>query len=237
MEYNYYTLFLIFFIYAVLGYIVETISVSLIEKEITFNRGFLIGPYLPVFGFGGLIMTATLPKYSKDLVALFIMSMASCLALEYITSYILEKIFKLRWWDYSNKKFNLNGRICLEIGVMFGLAGVISIRIVTPLIEKIFSIIPTNILAITSVVLTIIILIDLYLSTKTIVKFKTSFTRYSKDSTKEIKSKIIEELSKNGFFIKRLLKSFPSATDKKNIFRELRNAYYEKLKIKGKNTK
>lgn len=237
MKYNYYTLFLIFFIYAVLGYIVESISVSIIEKKVTFNRGFLIGPYLPVFGFGGLIMTVALSKYSKDLVALFIMSMASCLILEYITSYILEKIFKLRWWDYSDKKFNLNGRICLEVGVMFGLAGVVSIRLVNPLIERMFNLIPESTLVVIVFVLTIIILIDLYISTKTIMKFRSSFTRYSKDSTKEVKRKIIEELNKNGFFIKRLFNSFPTATDKKKRFKELREAYYKKLKIKQKDTK
>lgn len=237
MEYNYYTLFLIFFIYAVLGYIVESICVSSIEKKITFNRGFLIGPYLPIFGFGGLVMTLCLNKYRDDFIALFIMSMVTCLLLEYTTSYIMEKIFNLRWWDYSNKKYNLNGRICLEVGVMFGIAGILSIKIINPLIEKIFHLVPQNILLIISIILTIILLIDIFLSTITIIKLRTSFTRYSKDSTKEVKRKVIEELSKNSFFIQRIFKSFPTATDKLNRFKELKNEYYKKTKTKKKDAK
>ena len=94
MEYNIYILFLIFFIYSVIGYIVESTYTSIVRKQVTFSRGFLIGPYLPIFGFGGLFLTVYLKKYSNDLIALFVMSAASCMILEYFSSYILEKIFK-----------------------------------------------------------------------------------------------------------------------------------------------
>ena len=232
MEYNFYTMFLIFFIYSVLGYIVESLSVSIDKKKAILSRGFLIGPYLPIFGFGGLFMTLTLEKYSKDLIALFIMSMASCLILEYLSSYLLEKLFKLRWWDYSEKRFNLNGRICLEVGVMFGVAGIISIKFINPVIRKVLKLMPNKILIAITIILALIILIDFAISTKTVIKFKENFTRYSKDSTSEVKAKVLEELSKNSFFIKRLIKSFPNAKDKLNKYKELRDQYYKKLKIK-----
>ncbi len=206
MKYNYYTLFLIFFIYAVLGYIVESSLVSITKKEITFSRGFLIGPYLPVFGFGGLIMTVFFSKYQDNLAVLFMMSMLTCLILEYTTSYILEKIFNLRWWDYSAKKYNLNGRICLNTGVMFGIGGIISIRIINPIIERMFCVALPNVLSITAILLTGIFVIDLYLSVTTIVRLKSSFSRRNKDSTREVKRKVIEELKKNGFFTQRLFK-------------------------------
>lgn len=237
MQYNITTLFLLFYIYSTLGYIVESLSVSAIEKKAVFSRGFLIGPYLPIFGFGGLFMTLTLQKYSDDLIALFIMSMTGCLILEYLSSYILEKIFKLRWWDYSEKKFNLNGRICLEVGVMFGLAGVGTIKFINPLIKILFNLIPNTILTVIVLLLATIILTDIYFSTKIIIKFGKNFAEYSKDSSIEMKAKIMEELSKNSFFIKRLLKSFPDAKDKLNKYHELREEYYEKLKVKYKNTK
>lgn len=237
MEYNIFTLFLIFFIYSIIGYIVESAFVSVIKKEVVFSRGFLIGPYLPIFGFGGLLMTLALEKYSNDLLALFIMSMALCLILEYLSSYILEKIFKLRWWDYSDKRFNLNGRICLEIGVMFGLLGVIAIKIINPFIIKFFSLLSNNALIIISIITIIILFTDIYISSKIVIKFGKNFAKYSKDSTYEIKAKIIEELSKNSFLVKRLLKAFPNAKDKLNKYRELRDQYYNKLKMKYKNTK
>lgn len=237
MEYNFYTLFLVFFIYSVLGYIVESICVSVNKKEAIFSRGFLIGPYLPIFGFGGLFMTLTLEKYSSDLVALFIMSMVSCLILEYLSSYLLEKLFKLRWWDYSEKLFNLNGRICLEVGIMFGVAGIISIKFINPIIKNIFRLISNNILIVVSLALATIVLIDFAISVKTVIKFKESFARYSKDSTSEVKAKVLEELSKNSFLIKRLIKSFPNAKDKLNKYKELRDQYYKKLKTRQKNMK
>lgn len=199
MEYNYYTLFLLFFIYAVLGYIIESSFVSIETKKVVFNRGFLIGPYLPIFGFGGLIMAVTLQKYSDDLLALFLMGMTSCLVLEYITSYILEKLFNLRWWDYSKKHFNLNGRICLDYGIMFGLLGILLIKFVNPFIESILLKLSNNTLMIIAIILTIVILTDLFISTKTIMKLHKNLTRCNKDSTSEIKAKVLEELNKKIF--------------------------------------
>lgn len=96
MEYNYYNLFLLFFIYSFIGYIVESTSVSIMEKKVVLNRGFLVGPYIPIFGYGSMAMILTLQKYKGDIIALFIMSMTVCLTIEYLCSLIAEKIFHLR---------------------------------------------------------------------------------------------------------------------------------------------
>ena len=237
MQYSFYILFLIFFIYSIVGYLIESTYVSFIKKEVTFSRGFLIGPYLPIFGFGGLFLTTVLSKYNDDLLVLFTMSTVSCLILEYISSYVLEKLFNLRWWDYSNKPFNLNGRICLGHGVMFGLIGVIANRLINPIVVKFISIFSNKSLIIISIICLLILLTDLYISRKIVIKFGQNFNKYSKDSTYEVKAKIIEELSNNSFLIKRLLKAFPNAKDKLNKYRELREQYYKKLKNKYKNTK
>lgn len=141
MEYNYYNLFLLFFIYSFLGYIVESTSVSMIEKKVVWNRGFLVGPYIPIFGTGAMIMVLTLQKYKDEVVALFIMSMVVCLTIEYLCSLIAEKLFNLRWWNYSDKLFNINGRICLQNGILFGLAGVLVVKYVNTWLEKSSSII------------------------------------------------------------------------------------------------
>ena len=90
--------FLLFLLYSMFGYIIEVISVSIHAKKWVFNRGFLIGPYLPIYGFGSLIMVLFLNRYENDLLALFVMSAFLCTLLEYITSLIMEKIFQLRWW-------------------------------------------------------------------------------------------------------------------------------------------
>ena len=132
---NILTYFMLFFIYAILGWIIETTLVS-IEKKKFVNRGFLIGPYCPIYGFGGLAITILLKNYTKDPIVLFLMAVIICACLEYFTSYIMEKLFKARWWDYSKKKYNINGRICLETIIPFGLLGCFVTYVSNTIIHK-----------------------------------------------------------------------------------------------------
>lgn len=112
----------LYYIYSIAGWIMETVSVS-IQKRKFVDRGFLIGPYCPIYGTGVVAITVLLKKYSDDVVATFFMSIIICGILEYMTSYFMEKIFKARWWDYTNRKFNINGRVCLQNLVIFGILG------------------------------------------------------------------------------------------------------------------
>ena len=106
-------LFILFIVYSVVGYIIEITNCSLREKKLILNRGFFLGPYLPIYGVSCLVMYGILTRYDNDIFTVFVMSAFICTVIEYVTSYILEKVFKARWWDYSNKKFNLEGRVCL----------------------------------------------------------------------------------------------------------------------------
>lgn len=229
MEYNYYNLFLLFFIYSFLGYIVESISVSLMEKKVVWNRGFLVGPYIPIFGTGAMTMILTLQKYKDDIVALFIMSMVVCLTIEYLCSLVAEKIFKLRWWNYSDKLFNINGRICLQNGILFGIGGVLIVKYVNTWIENLILLLPNSLMVILSIILTIIFVSDTILSLHTVIKFNSSFKRYSADNTQEVKKKILEELQRN-FLLNRLVKAFPNAKDKRDHYKQLRNEYFKRMK-------
>ena len=229
MEYNYYNLFLLFFIYSFLGYIVESISVSLMEKKVVWNRGFLVGPYIPIFGTGAMTMILTLQKYKDDVVALFIMSMVVCLTIEYLCSLVAEKIFKLRWWNYSDKLFNINGRICLQNGILFGIGGVLIVKYVNTWIENLILLLPNSLMVTLSIILTIIFVSDTILSLHTVIKFNSSFKRYSADNTQEVKKKILEELQRN-FLLNRLVKAFPNAKDKRDHYKQLRNEYFKRMK-------
>lgn len=210
MLYNYCILFLLFFIYSVIGYIVEVISVSSLQKKLVLSRGFLIGPYLPIFGVGGLFMSVFLQKYRADILVLFVMSMVSCLLIEYIGSVVMEKIFNLRWWDYSYQKFNINGRICLKTGLLFGVGGVIVVKLVNPFLMSIISVIPNIIVIVISIILAIILLIDLTISNYITLNLQINIDKYAnKDATEEIKRLVKEELKKHNILNKRLIKSFP----------------------------
>ena len=116
---------MIFFIASVIGYLVEITFCSIGSKKLIINRGFLIGPYIPIYGVGTVLVVLFLYKYSNDPWVFFWMTVILCSFIEYVTSYIMEKIFKVRWWDYSHEPFNYNGRICLKNSLIFGFAGLI----------------------------------------------------------------------------------------------------------------
>ena len=129
--------FLLFMIYAMSGWLMEVIC-KLIQYKRFINRGFLIGPYCPIYGYGALLITFLLRKYTDDPIILFFMAIIICGVLEYLTSYFMEKIFKARWWDYSQKKFNINGRVCLNTIIPFGILGIFIMYVSNPfLLSKI----------------------------------------------------------------------------------------------------
>lgn len=143
-----------FYIYSVLGWLVESIYCSLFAKPKPhwINRGFLYGPYCPIYGVGALMVLLVLWPLRNLPMVVFIASMVLTSILEYFTSYILEKLFHTRWWDYSSKRFNLRGRICLKNSLLFGVMGLVLVYIIHPLIQE-------SVMKVDMMVLTIIVLI------------------------------------------------------------------------------
>ena len=203
-------IFLLFMMYSFIGYLIEIFTILKETKKINLDRGYLIGPYLPIFGFGSMIIVLTLSKYTNDIFILFIVGAVLAGILEYVTSYIMEKFFGMRWWDYSNKKFNLNGRICLEFLILFGLAAILIMNFINPLMISLLDMVPYPFIKIISIILFIIIIIDTIISTCTVFKIKDKFKTFKKiDNTKEIKLEVLRQLSNSSFLFKRLINSFP----------------------------
>lgn len=205
---NIYMYFLLFIFYSFIGWIIEVINELITEKRYV-NRGFLIGPYCPIYGCGVILMILLLNRYLNDPVVLFIMAVVICSILEYFTSYIMEKIFKARWWDYTERKFNINGRICLETMVPFGIGGLIIMYFVNPFITGVLNMIPTVLLKLISIILFVVFLVDNLISFKIIFKFRNITKKEERDNTAEITAKVKEILSKKSKLGKRLIKSFP----------------------------
>ena len=130
-------LFLLFMTYSFIGWLME-VTCKLIETKKIINRGFLIGPYCPIYGWGCLLITMLLNKYVDDPLVLFVMAIIICSILEYVTSYLMEKLFKARWWDYSKRRFNINGRICLETMVPFGLLALFIMYFINPFFVSLY---------------------------------------------------------------------------------------------------
>ena len=166
----------------------ETVNISIREKKFN-NRGFLIGPYCPIYGVGVLLITILLRKYDDDVLTTFIMSILICGTLEYLTSYVMEKIFKARWWDYSSRKFNINGRICLETLIPFGIAGTFIIYIANPFLLKYINMIPQIVMHILIVAFSLIFITDVIVSFKIILNLK-EMSKEFKDNTDEISDKV-----------------------------------------------
>lgn len=207
--YTFFYYFLIFFIYSFIGWCIEMISCSYHTKKII-NRGFLIGPYCPIYGIASILMTSFLTNYKNDLLVLFIMATFICSILEYITSYLMEKLFKARWWDYSNKPFNVNGRVCLINSLYFGILGVLLISVIHPFIINIISSISNDYFYIITTFLFTVFLIDYITSFKITFTLKKSFQNLRKDSTEEISKKIKETISESSKLFTRILDAFPN---------------------------
>lgn len=201
-------LFLLFMIYAFLGYIIETLVVAIDTGRFT-ARGFLVGPYLPIFGIGAILITLLLSKYSHDIFVLFVMSCVLGATLEYVSSYILEKIFNTRWWSYENDRFNLNGRICLSATICFGFLGLIVIMFLNPLFISMLNNLSVFALNIITIIVALIFTVDVILSYSIISKIKSVNFGKGKDTTEEVSKKVREILKKQSILSKRLVNAFP----------------------------
>ena len=215
-------LFLLFITYSFIGWCME-VGCKLVELKKFINRGFLIGPYCPIYGWGCILIIILLNKYTNDPLVLFIMALVICSILEYFTSYFMEKLFKARWWDYSRRKFNINGRICLETMIPFGLLGCLIMYFVNPFFVSIYSKIPSNILIIISSVLFTIFLTDNIISYTIMFKMKIPKIKISKDSTEEITEYVRSILAKRSFLYKRLMKAYPNMKILRNKVMSINN--------------
>ena len=204
-----YYYFLLFLIYSFIGWLIEVIG-KLIEKHKFINRGFLIGPICPIYGHGCILMILTLSRYKDNPLTLFIYAIFICSLLEYFTSYFMEKIFKARWWDYSTRKFNLNGRICAETMIPFGILGTLVICVINPIFEYLLNLFNFETIKITAVVLFIIYIIDYTISLIIMFGFKGTLKTVEKDGTEGITKKVKKILINKNVLYKRLVEAFPN---------------------------
>ena len=160
---NIYFYILLFYLYCIIGYIAEVIFVYIGEKK-WINRGYLMGPYLPIYGVGAMLITFLLTGYYNDPFVVFIFSFIICSSVEYATSVILEKIFKRRWWDYSWRKYHVNGRVCLFNSIFFGFGGLVIIYIANPILYAFLDSISLKHQMIATLILTLVIIVDLIIS-------------------------------------------------------------------------
>lgn len=153
------TYFLWFMLYSVCGWVWESGLYTVTQRHFV-NRGFLNGPYCPIYGVGAVVDIALL-GWIQNPFMLFVAAALLASVIEYATSYAMEYYFHARWWDYSEKPLNLNGRICLEGAVVFGLFGVVLIKVVQPRVAAFTNGIATQVIMVSAGVLAVAFLFDL----------------------------------------------------------------------------
>lgn len=163
--------FLYFTAYSILGWACETFYCSVGNRKFV-NRGFLNGPVCPVYGFGAVLVILLLQSTEKNLVALFLSGMMVTTVLKYLTSVLLEKLFHMKWWDYSRYKFQINGRVCLLNSLMFGGLSVILMRVLHPWISGLIARIPTSLLPWISLGILAIFAVDTVVTVRSILILK-----------------------------------------------------------------
>ena len=200
-----------FFIFGFAGWCMEVI-LKYRQYHRFINRGFLTGPILPIYGFGVVLITVVvgnLASVESGIVTTFAMSLLICGIVEYLTSYVLEKIFHARWWDYSQKPMNLNGRVWIGNLALFGLAGVAIIHIVNPVLFSALDRIPLNTRKVTAVVLLAILAADFVISYFVLKLVKVGVESSEADNTEEISKEVRKLLTNRSYFYSRFADAYP----------------------------
>lgn len=199
--------FIYFMIYSFLGWLMEIVYSLMLDKKLV-NRGFLIGPYCPIYGVGAFAIFL-INSNTEDPLSIFLKAIFICALLEYSASFIMEKLFKVRWWDYSHYKYNINGRICLETMIPFGLIALLLTYIIDPFVKTIVDLMPTVSMYIVGVIILVIIMVDAIISTSVLFKIRGRIKLEKRDNTEKIRKYMEKWISEKSVFYRRISKAFP----------------------------
>ena len=170
-----------------------------------------MGPWCPIYGFGAVFISLLLSRHAEDPLAVFGLAILICGILEYSASYMLEKIFHARWWDYSTKKFNLNGRVCADTLLPFGLLGLLLVYAITPVMFSCFDLLSETMIQIICLSLSLLFLADITISTTTLVKIRVHAGKLDGDSTEKITNEVRSVLAEKSALVRRMMRAFPEA--------------------------
>ena len=219
-------LVLLFFIFCFAGWCIE-VGLKFIQYRRFINRGFLNGPWLPIYGLGSVLITVSIgaiASYESSYGTTFVISFIVCGIVEYLASFILEKLFHARWWDYSSKPMNLNGRVWIGNLVLFGLGGVAIIKIVNPVLIPILDSVSLRTRAILAGILGVLFVADFIVSSFVLKLVKTEEEKSEADNTEEIRKEISLTLSDKSIFYRRFANAYPDVVYRTERIKERMDA-------------
>lgn len=171
-----------FYFYCFGGWCVESAYVSIRSGKLT-NRGFMRGPFLPLYGSGGLMMLVVSMPFQDNVALVYAAGCVGATILEYVTGVVMEALFKVRYWDYSGKKLNYKGHICLSSSLFWGVLTILMTEIIHVPVEKLMYAIPGKVLSVVTILLTMAIVADFTLSFKAAIDIRELLAKM--DNTKE----------------------------------------------------
>ena len=213
MEY-FINLVLLFFSYSFAGWGIE-VALKFRQYHRFINRGFLAGPWLPIYGSGCAFITlavdglSKLSSYESSYGSVFAVSFVLCGALEYGASWFMEKRFHARWWDYSRKPMNLHGRIWIGNLMLFGLGGTFVYKFANPLLYRLFSGADIHVREIVALALSAIFVSDYIISHFVLKLVKNSVEHSEADNTEEIGREVRKMLRDRNLFARRFANAYP----------------------------
>ena len=204
-------LILLFFAYAFLGWCIE-VTLKYFQFHRFINRGFLTGPWLPIYGSGAALITIAVKGLSPlefSVGTTFVISFILCGVIEYLTSFFLEKRFHARWWDYSQKPMNLHGRVWIGNLILFGLGGVLIIEVINPLLLRLSGCMSFRLRETLAIILSSIFTADYVMSHFVLKLVKTGVENSEADDTEAINKEIRLLLNDRSFFHRRFAEAYP----------------------------
>ncbi len=215
-------IFAYFVIYSIVGYIIEMIFALLTKGVLESRKSFLYGPFCAIYGLGATTMIIGLQKFNKNNYTLFFGGVFIGAIVEYLVSWIGEMIFNIKWWDYSNMPFNINGRICLMFSIVWGILAIYLMTYFNPKIDKLLNKIPSKILKPITAILVVFLFLDWIISSFAVQMF---YVRLAKQKKIELKqsndiiekydklyneNEIINKIVNTLFSDETIIKSFPN---------------------------
>ena len=202
---------LLFFSYAFIGWCIE-VTLKYLQFHRFINRGFLTGPWLPIYGSGAALITVVtsgLSPLESSVGTTFVVSLVLCGFLEYMTSYVLERRFYARWWDYSQKPMNLHGRVWIGNLLLFGLGGVLIVEWMNPLLLRLFEQMSFALREILALTLSTVFAADYGMSHFVLKLVKRSVESSEADNTEAISKEVRLLLSDRSVFHRRFAEAYP----------------------------
>ncbi len=172
-----------FYLYCFIGWVWESCYVS-VRKGKWVNRGFMHGPFLPIYGSGAMVVLISTIPVRDSIPLIYIVGMVCATILEYCTGACMEKLFGVRYWDYSNKPLNLNGHICLGVSLGWGVFSVLMVKVVHIPIANLVLMIPDTIIQICSFILTGVVAVDFTISFMEAMDLKATLTKLAESNDK-----------------------------------------------------